>query len=304
MSLTDIITKNRPNLSKSSVRTYNSILKNLGIALKIKDIDKKEILSNRSEIMSYLKKFPAKKRKTILASIVVLLDDGETDKEMLDVFRTVMMKDKEQADLEDDKQELSDKQRDNWLGWNEIEKVYNNLKDEVKPLWKLNNLKPSAMRRLQDFVMLSCLVLIPPRRSKDWCDFKIKNIDENTDNYLSKDKLIFNSYKTKKYYGRQQIDIKTNPLKKILKDWIQINPNDYLLYDTKGNALTPTKLTSRLYSLFSDQDKKISTSMLRHIFISDKVLPNIPELEKMKKTAEEMGHNVEEQLKYKKFTDK
>jgi hypothetical protein len=44
--------------------------------------------------------------------------------------------------------------------------------------------------------------------------------------------------------------------------------------------------------------------MLRHIFISDKVLPNIPELEKMKKTAEEMGHNVEEQLKYKKFTDK
>jgi hypothetical protein len=43
--------------------------------------------------------------------------------------------------------------------------------------------------------------------------------------------------------------------------------------------------------------------MLRHIYISEKVLPNVPKLTEMLKTAEEMGHNVLQQLKYKKNTN-
>jgi hypothetical protein len=34
---------------------------------------------------------------------------------------------------------------------------------------------------------------IKPRKSKDYVEFKIKNVDEAKDNYIDRDKLIFNS---------------------------------------------------------------------------------------------------------------
>jgi hypothetical protein len=44
-------------------------------------------------------------------------------------------------------------------------------------------------------------------------------------------------------------------------------------------------------------DGKISTSMLRHIFISDK-LKDVPALKELKQMAQDMGHTVSEQLTY------
>ena len=299
MSLIEQLKDNRPKLTVSSLRTYNSILKNLAKSLDFEPT-RENFISNRDNIMKHLKETDPKKRKTILASIIVLLDNGKDD-ETVDTFREKMMSDVKQAEDEVKEQKLTDKQKENWLSWDEVEKVYKDLEKETKALFKIDNLKPSAKMRLQDYVMLSCLMLIPPRRSLDWADFKIKNIDEDKDNYLLKDKLVFNSYKTKKYYGKQTIDIAKNPLKKILNDWIKIQDGDYLFTDTKGNYLSPTKLTFRLYSLFNSKGKKISTSMLRHIFITDKVLPNIPKLTELEKQARDMGHSLEEQMKYKKF---
>ena len=36
---------------------------------------------------------------------------------------------------------------------------------------------------------------------------KIKNIDKSKDNYMNKNKLVFNSYKTAKTYGQQELEI-------------------------------------------------------------------------------------------------
>jgi hypothetical protein len=300
----EIIKSNRPELSDGSVRTYSSILNNMAKAIGIKP-SKKEYLDSQDKIFDYIKPFGAKKRKTILASLVVLFDDktdNEDAKNLLDKFREMMLKDISSSNTEDDKQQLTDKQKENWVPWSRIQKVYDDLKEEVKPLWKKDEpLKKSAFMRLQDFVMLSCLLLISPRRSLDWTDFKLRNIDKDKDNHLDGNKLVFVSYKTKKWYGKQTVDIAKNPLKKILNDWAKINKSDYLFLDTTlKQPLNPTKMTIRLYNLF---DKKISINMLRHIYISEKVLPNVPKLTEMLKTAEEMGHNVLQQLKYKKNTN-
>jgi len=300
----EIIKSNRPELSDGSVRTYSSILKNMAKAIDIKPT-KSEFLDNKDKIFSYVEPFSSKKRKTILASLVVLFDDktdNDDAKDLLDRFRQMMLKDISKANDEDERQELTDKQKENWLPWSRIQKVYDDLKEEVKPLWKKDEpLKKSAFMRLQDFVMLSCLLLIPPRRSLDWTDFKLRNIDKTKDNYMDGNKLVFNSYKTKKWYGKQTVDIGKNPLKKILTDWSKINNSDYLFLDTTlKQPLNATKMTIRLYNLF---DKKISINMLRHIYISEKVLPNVPKLTEMLKTAEDMGHNVIQQLKYKKTTN-
>lgn len=297
-----IIKSNRPELSDGSVRTYSSILKNMAKAIDIKPT-KDDFLENKEKIFSYVEPFSSKKRKTILASLVVYFDDktdNDEAKDLLDRFRQMMLKDISKANDEDEKQELTDKQKENWLPWSRIQKVYDDLKEEVKPLWKKDEpLKKSAFMRLQDFVMLSCLLLIPPRRSLDWTDFKLRNVDKTKDNYLDGNKLVFNSYKTKKWYGKQTVDISKNPLKKILTDWSKINNSDYLFLDTTlKQPLNATKMTIRLYNLF---DKKISINMLRHIYISEKVLPNVPKLKEMLQTAEDMSHNITQQLKYKKF---
>lgn len=295
----EIIKANRPKLSDGSLRTYSSIIKNLMKAIEVKEFDKATIKQNIDKILTYVKPFSPKKRKTILSAIIVSLDDGkEGNAEIVEKLKTMMLKDIKESDEQDEKQERTEKQAENWMSMDDIMKVYNSLKEEVKPLWKLDKPKKSAFMRLQDFVMLSCLLLIPPRRSLDWVDFRIRDVDKEKDNYMSGNKLIFNSYKTKKYYGRQEVNIDKNPLKKILTDWMKINTTPYLLVDTTmKQPLNQSKLTIRLYGLFDG--KKVSVNMLRHIFITERVLPSIPKLNEMKETAREMGHSLDQQLKYK-----
>jgi hypothetical protein len=74
--------------------------------------------------------------------------------------------------------------------------------------------------------MFSCLlfssgIFQPPRRS-EFANVKINNYDKEKDNYLLKNKIIFNNYKTAKKYGRQVYDINPN-IMPILKKFLKIN---------------------------------------------------------------------------------
>jgi hypothetical protein len=91
-------------------------------------------------------------------------------------------------------------------------------------------------------------IFIPPRRSLDYCDFKIKNIDPAL-NYIEKKALVFNRYKTAQPYGKQMVECPP-VLLKILKKWISVNQTDYLLFDTNGGKLSPVKLNQRLNKIF------------------------------------------------------
>jgi hypothetical protein len=53
-------------------------------------------------------------------------------------------------------------------------------------------------------------------------------------------------------------------------------------------------ITRELNTIFG---KKISTSMLRHIYLSN-LYKDVPKLNQMIRTAEEMGHSVGEAMKY------
>ena len=138
-------------------------------------------------------------------------------------------------------------------------------------------------------------VFIPPRRSKDFVDFKIKDIDKEKNNYLDKNKLIYNSYKTSKTYGQQSVEI-PKQLNQILKKWISVNPTNYLLFDTNFNALSSVKLNQRLNKIFDE--KKISVNILRHSFLTDKYKKHIEEQKKMDHDMEEMGSSNKQATLY------
>ena len=293
MSLSEIIKHNRPNLSHSSVRTYISILNNLSKRIKCPELTKDCIIKHESDIIKDLSDKSPRNRKTIYSALIVMLDDGKHNK-VLDKFRTLMMRDSEKTEEEDAKQEKNTKQRENWMDWSEVNKVYNDLEAKAKPLFKLKDLSKSMIRLIQQYVMLSLFIKIKPRRTSDWTDFKLRGYDKNKDNYMEGNKLIFNSFKTKKYLGKQVIDLPKD-LKKILTDWSKINTKDNLLIDTKGNPMNASKFTQELYNIFG---KNISTNMLRHIYLSN-LLKDTPALLKLQENMKDMGQtNLKTQLQY------
>ena len=133
--------------------------------------------------------------------------------------------------------------------------------------------------------------LFPPRRSLDFALLKIKNYDEDVDNYYKKGVCYFNNYKTKNVYGKQTMVV-PKELDDVIKKFNKINPTDFMLFSTNGQPLTSSQITRILNDIFN---MNVSTSMLRHIFLSDKYA-NVEE--QMKQDAIAMSHSSLTQNQY------
>jgi hypothetical protein len=134
-------------------------------------------------------------------------------------------------------------------------------------------------------------VYIPPRRSKDFVDFKIKNIDKDKDNYMEKNTFVFNSYKTSKFYGKQVVQIPVK-LRNIIQRWMKINPTEYLFFDSNFNQLSSVKLNQRLNKIFGGM--KVSVNMLRHAYLTDKYSDTLNQQKEMKETMNKMGSSLQQ----------
>jgi hypothetical protein len=147
--------------------------------------------------------------------------------------------------------------------------------------------------KIQDFVILSLFTLIPPRRSLDYVEFKINNIDTNKDNYIKGNSLVFNTYKTSTQKGQQTIKI-PKELKSLLNKYIKLisDKSDYLLFNNKIEQLSIPNFTLRLNKIFG---KKVSVNMLRHIYLSEKHADNLKE---MKDDFAKMGSSLKQSNTY------
>jgi integrase len=282
------IIKLKPNISESSVNTYNSILKNLyKNVFKDTEVDLKKF-ENTGPILSYLKDLEPRKRKTILASLVVITDNKR--------YRDQMLKDIEEYRSEESKQVKSDKQNDSWLEKSEINDIFNDMTTNVNILYKKKVHTMADLQDIQNYIILCVLsgIFIPPRRSKDYVDFKIRDIDMDNDNYIDKKVMVFNSYKTAKTYQRQEIAIPPELLK-ILNKWIKINPTDFLLFDSNSKKLSNVKLAQRLNKIFG---KKASVNQLRHSYLSDKYQDTIKLNNEMAKDMVGMGTSRKQEQIY------
>jgi hypothetical protein len=292
-SIKDYIKEQRPNLTKQSISTYTSILKNLYIKVfgDGDDIDIKKF-SDTNKILEHLKTLEPNKRKTVLSALVILTDKKE--------YRDQMLNDIQSYNEEQHTQEKSEKQTASWVEGSEVSSLIDTLEKEVNLIYKKLLFTMHDYQTIQNYIILCLLggVFIPPRRSKDYVDFKIKNVNKTTDNYLLKNKLIFNSYKTAKTYGQQEIIVPPELLK-ILRKWIKCNPTDYLLFDSNKHQLSNVKLNQRLNKLFDH--KKVGVNQLRHTFLSDKYQSTIQANNDMAKDMKDMGSStIQEKIYIKK----
>lgn len=284
-NIKELIKEKRPSLSNSSLTTYASILKNLHKKVfddefKLSDFDETE------KVLHYLKDIPPNKRKTVLSALVII-----SGGKIADDYRSKMNEDVSAYNAEIQKQTKSDTQQENWVETSEIEEVFRNLENDAKVLYKKANKSVSDLQEIQNYIIvaLSSGLFVPPRRSLDYVNFKIKNIDREKDNYLDKNEMVFNSYKTAKTYGQQRVSV-PKPLKALLTKWIKLNPTDYLLFDANMNKLSSVKLNQRFNRIFNG--KKVSVNNFRHTYLTDKYKRTSEENKSLSNDMEAMGSST------------
>jgi len=289
-NLKEYIKEKRPNLGASSITTYNSILMNLykHVFGNINDINVKNF-DETEPILKHLGDMPSNKRKTILSALVIVTDDKK--------YRDLMLADIKTYSTEINKQEKTDTQKENWIETSEVKQLWDSLKQTADLLYKKAQLTSGDLQQIQSFIIISLLggMFIPPRRSLDFVNFKIKETDKAKDNYIDKKELIFNSYKTCRFYGEQKVEL-PSALKSILTKWCKVNPTNYLLFDSNFGQLSSVKLNQRLNKIFNG--KKISVNMLRKSYLSGKYGDTIKTNHELAADLSQMGSSTAQATTY------
>jgi len=289
------IKKNKPDLSDNSTKVYTTTLATLGNALGWTNPN--FFTTKFKDVLAYLKTQPPRRAKQLTSALISYVKE----KKALKAYKDFILEVSEINRQIDEKQEKTPAQEENWESWADIMKTYEQLKKEAYPLFSKEKPTPANIKTMRDLVILAFYTLIPPRRIQDYIDFKISEIDKEKHNYWDKEKheLVFNSYKTAKNYGQQRVDA-PKELEDIFERWIPIAEqfSDYILFNGYGEKMAQPVLTKTINNIFG---KKISASMLRHIYISDVVLKDQPKLNDLKQVASDMGHNLSQQQLYKKF---
>lgn len=298
--LTKAIKANKPNISESTLKTYTSTLKAFYYRHhKAEETLKVSWFEDQEKIIDLLKDANVNSRKTMFSAIIAMITDNEK-------YKKAMMEDITAKKEEMVNQEKSATQQENWIEYPEIIKKVDGELAKCMPLLTSHagHLDSMEMQKLTGLVIL-CLTTgkyIPPRRNMDLNLLKYKNYDDKKDNYVQIDphkqiyNLVFNKYKTDKTYQGQVIEIPI-ALRPILIDFIRHkseDDGDFLLTKRNGSPFQNNDLGKVLEGFFK---KKVGTSMLRHIYLSEKY-KNIPALNEMKETAREMGHSVGQALEY------
>jgi len=179
--------------------------------------------------------------------------------------------------------EKSTTQEKNWITQEEVLKVHKTLKEDIEnSLSKKRKIDKQLFKKLLNYMILSLYTLIQPRRNKDYSLMRISNnMDDTNFNYLvinkkNDMKFILNNYKTEKKYHSVEIDI-PDDLKQVILLYLKYHPlklelknkefNIPFLVEDGKELKTSTEITKILNKIF---DKKISSSMLRSIFLTSK----------------------------------
>lgn len=240
-------------------------------------------------IMNKLKKYKINTVRTKLIAVIAMLKAFPENK-LIEQYSEIVADINKQTNLTS--KEKSETQKKNWVTKDEIMQIWEALEDVVKSFKK--NISEKQYNVLLQFMVLSLFVLINPRRNADYAKMivvKKMEKDLSTDyNYLDlqKRKFIFNNFKTKKTYSQQVEDI-PDDLLNVLKIYLKYKPTEtnYLLCDYEGKPLPHVNsITLILNKIFH---KKVGSSLLRNIFLSDKFEKLQPMLDELKEVTNSMG---------------
>lgn len=314
--LTKLIQEKR-KLRPASIKTYISNIVKLHEKMgKGRDVKSLDFLKDYDAVMDTIKDFKLSSRKTALASIVVGLsayDDKYST--VLDKYRDDMYNDATEYRKVIEEQNKTPKEDKNWVSIKKLKQVLTRTKKDLtgRGVFSKDELNKKEMDMLQQWV--AGMIYIgddknPPLRNDitpmsviSNTDYRKLSEDELKKNYLvvqSRNKKFFSlgEYKTAGKYGLKKIELGSK-LNSVMNIWLKYNKTPYLIYNNKGEAMSPNGLTKLLNKTFESTGKKISSTLLRHIYITEK-FPPTDTLKEKQRVASAMGHSVGQQELYKK----
>jgi hypothetical protein len=259
-------------------------------------------LKDIENIMKTIEPYGVSTQKTYLSAIVALLSLAKRKTPLLDTYKQIL--DKKIAEYnETSKNRKTEKEQQNWMSQEDINTLKEDLKKQVEE-FKGGKINSKQWDKLQSLLLISLYTEIPPRRNQDYqyCYVVKSEKDlEQTKNYLisPEHKFIFQKYKTSKKEGKQEISFAdSEDLKEVIRIYLQHHPlnrgkksNDYpLIVDANGEPYKPTNSITRL--LNRAFKKKVGSSLLRKIYLTNKYGDKLDLLDDMRKTASQMGHSV------------
>jgi hypothetical protein len=261
-------------------------------------------LKNTADVEQKLSQFAPSTQKGYIAAIVSVLSlvkDKSAFKKTYQHYYQKMMDGSKTEDKPDGK---TKKQEENWLSWEEVQKKKHELHEEVVKWVESKHISPSQYDTLLRYVVLSLYTEIPPRRNQDFMDmYAVKKYSDDLPkdkNYLdsiaSPKTFVFNKYKTAKTYGQQKVELPAE-LTQALTWFLRHHPlrtnkvkEFKLLVAHDGSALNSVNAITRLLNKIFG--KKVGSSLLRHIYITNKYGDVKQEQEE---DAKAMGNSVREQ---------
>jgi site-specific recombinase XerD len=298
-NLSELLKKSRIKLKDTSIKTYIVSLKLLKKQIGNDKEGCYNFLNDYEKVIKHLENNKITTQKNKLTAIIVFLKAINANDNLVKKYTDKL---EELGKTYNDflkTQEKTETQKNNWIEYEELVKLANKLMLEVKN----NGYKNKTELNNKEFNLLKKLIIIKtyinyPIRN-DFSDMKIikkKDINkhDNNNNYLVIDgknkEFHINSYKNKDRLGSKIYKI-DNTLNRLINLWLKFNKSGYYLvqYDRK-KPMTPNNITKFLNSIFKKEfNKKISTSMLRHITISHllKNKPSIKEEEEKNKAIED-----------------
>ena len=274
-------------------------------------------LKNIQSVENRISEYAVSTQKTlysVIVSALSLVKDKPTYKKIYSHYYNEMMA-RSKADQEKDTSEKTEKQEANWLDWDIIKAHETRLKEEAEAL-KGKDLTPAQWETMLSYMLLSLFTNFDPRRNQDYQFMYVvkspKQATDTTKNYITlaePRQFIFNKYKTAKTHGSQTFPVPTS-LNDVLMTYLSAHP---LLKNTKtasldkkisvkmdsvpllvtadGSPLTAVNAITRILNKIFG--KRVGSTMLRHIYLSNKY-----DVSEMNGTAEKMAHSAHVQREY------
>jgi integrase len=279
----DALKTARPNLGDGSIATYTSLLNSLAKKMGAESLAQLKNLKEKN-VMEYIDGMSnMSSQKTVLSSLVLITQNEAYQKRMISYA--------DQVNAQYRKQTVSEHRKESYITFQEVKarfvQIEAKLKQSPTPQAYVDNL----IYRLMSGIFYS------PRRL-EWADVKIRNYDKAIDNYLEKDVVTFNNYKTRKTYGVQMVKL-DKPTMVVIRKWTKMNDTDYLLATKTGKKMSSSALSTRIGQI--NGDPKFGVDIWRSIFVTDLLSGKQPPMEVLDRVANEMGHSLTMQMQYRKI---
>jgi hypothetical protein len=254
-------------LSDSTVGTYKRLMISLG------HID----LGDRGMVNEFLSEQTTNMERMYLMAIINKLKVSG-DGELLAYYQELGRKASLLDTLIRTKRPSTKEEKENYMAWSDILALV-----DVR-----HRLKNKDVYSHMIYVLLSLYTLLPPQRGQVYYNCYIdKDVDKSNMIDTTQKKLIIRQHKTMGAYGSITLDI-SDELNAILLEWAPNCIDSRLLSTARGKEVSGTSFTNLMYIIFG---KKISTDMIRKIYITEK-LKSIGSLAEREKLASDMGHSV------------